>query len=171
MTWDFKPDAPANTRLAVPYIEEANKNTAPNYSSSKTVAQAQADVVEWLEALGGTLLSFQAGTYTIDKKTRLGFVIRFALNVAPFDGAEGLYRVAGLPMRTPTATKERQVKVQALLNVAEQFKAAYMARLFSPDAHPLIPYLLVPGQGQQTVADAVVQIVKRETPLLVSDNA
>lgn len=172
--WDFTPDKPAAARVDIPYIEDANKNTAPNYSSTKTVEQAKVDVAERLEMLGGSILSFQGGIYTVDGKQRHGFIIRFTLDVEPFNGAEGVYRVMGLPSRTKTPTSDilRRIKVQALLTVADWFKSAYMARLFSPDAHPLVPYLILPGKDGRsyTVTEAVTNIIKRDLPHLVSEN-
>lgn len=163
------PDKPAAAHITVPYIEDANAKTAPYYSSTKSVEQAKSDVSGHLETLGGGILSFQGGSYVINGKQRFGFVIRFTLDVEPFNGAEGVIRVAGLPIRSHTPAKERQVKVQALLIIADWLKAAITSRVFSPDAHPLVPYLLVPGgDGQvQTVTEAVVQIVKKDVPLLV----
>ena len=78
---------------------------------------------------------------------RVGYVIRFTLN-----GSPGMIRVAGLPMRSPTEAKEKQVRVQALLTVVAMLTSARVARIFNPDAHPLVPYLLV--ADNKTVAQA-----------------
>lgn len=159
--WNFKADEPAKASIAVPFIEDATAKTAPFYSSGKSIEQAKADVVEWFDVLGAGILSFQSGVYEINKQKRFGFVIRFTLNVDPFNGMEGVIRVAGLPMRSPTPAKEKQVKVQALLNIAEQLRTAYTSRLFSPDSHPLVPNLLIPGKDGQvrTVTEAITYMI------------
>jgi hypothetical protein len=161
--FDFTPDKPAAARITVPYLEDANADTAPYYSSTRTVEAAKTEVSDRLGALGGSIISFQGGTFDINKQKRFGFVIRFVLNVEPFNNAEGVIRVAGLPIRIPSDTKERRVKVQALLNVADWLKTAMTSRIFSPDAHPLVPYLLMPAKDGQmyTVTEAIAQLVNR----------
>lgn len=166
MSAKFTPDPPAAATVAVPYIEDARKDWAPYYASTKSVEVAKMEVIERLDQLGAGLLAFDNGSYEIDRKKRLGFVIKFTLNVQPFDRALGEIRIAGLPIRTPSPAKERQVRVQALLIVADWLKAAVTARIFNPDAHPLVPYLLVPGkEGQmQTVTEAVTSLARGLLP-------
>lgn len=162
-TYKFTPDKPASASVPVPYIEDARKDWAPYYSSTKTVEAAKMEVIDRLDQLGAGILVFQPGSYEIDGKKRLGFAISFTLNVQPFNGAPGEIRIAGLPIRTPSLAKERQVRVQALLIVADWLKSAVTARVFNPDAHPLVPYLLVPSKDGTalTVSQAVAQIVNR----------
>lgn len=159
--WDFKPDSPAKAAISVPYFEDANADTAPYYSSTRTIEAAKTEVADRLGTLGGSILSFQSGTFDINKQKRFGFVIRFVLNVEPFSNAEGVIRVAALPIRSWSEAKEKRVKVQALLNVADWLKVAITSRVFSPDAHPLVPYLLMPAKDGQmyTVTQVISQMM------------
>lgn len=158
---NFTPDKPAAAHIKVPYIEDARKDYAPYYSSTKSIEAAKTDVSDRLDILGAGILSFQSGSYEINKLKRFGFVIRFTLNVEPFNGAEGVIRVACLPIRTWSEAKEKQVKVQALLVVADWLKSAITSRIFSPDAHPLVPYLLMPSKDGRmyTVTEVIGQMV------------
>lgn len=170
MNFNFTPDKPMAARITVPYIEDATAETAPYYSSTRSIEAAKTEVSDRLGALGGSIISFQGGTFDINKQKRFGFVIRFVLNVEPFSNAEGVIRVAGLPIRQWSDTKERRVKVQALLNVGDWLKTAMTSRIFSPDAHPLVPYLLMPAKDGQmyTVTEAISQLVNRvDTPQLI----
>jgi hypothetical protein len=167
--WTFTPDDPSAATVIVPYLEDARADYAPFYRSGKSIEAAKSEITDALELLGAGILGFHAGTFTIDDKERLGFIIRFSLNVRPFDGAEGVIRIAGLPIRRASTDKQRQVKVQALLVAASWLKAAVTARVFSPDAHPLVPHLLIPGKDgvARTVTDVIAQVVKRpDMPLL-----
>jgi hypothetical protein len=169
--FNFTPDQPSAAQIKVPYLEDATADTAPYYSSTRSVEAAKTEVADRLDALGGNILSFVGGTFEINKQKRFGFVIRFALNVHPFSNAEGIIRVAGLPIRIPSDAKEKRVKVQALLNVADWLKTAMTSRIFSPDAHPLVPYLLMPSKDGQlhTVTEAISQLVNRvDVPLIDS---
>lgn len=136
-------------RIQTPYYEDARSDFAPYYSSSKTVADAKAEVVQELAKLGAAILFFQEGTYG-SKPKRHGYQIRFN-----WQGMTGLIRVAGLPMRSETEAKRDKVRVQALLNVRDWLKASVTQPVFSPGSHPLLMNLLV--DGTRTMAEMVIQ--------------
>lgn len=136
-------------RIQTPYYEDARADFAPYYSSSKTVAEAKAEVVAELAKLGAAILLFQEGAYG-SKPKRHGYQIQFN-----WQGMPGLIRVAGLPMRSETDAKRDKVRVQALLNVRDWLKASVTQPVFSPGSHPLLMNLLV--DGKRTMAEMVIQ--------------
>lgn len=144
--FDFTPTE-TERAFEVPYIEDARADYAPNYASGKTLDQAKADVGAELAKLGVSGFIFQEGTFGSSPK-RYGYQVTFFLG-----SAKGVMRIAGLPIRNETPKKIAQVKVQALLCLRDQLKAAVIARVFNPLAHPLVGYLLV--DGQRTVTEVV----------------
>ena len=160
--WAFTPEAKDNA-IAAPWFEDARADFAPYYSSTKNIKSAMSEVAEEMVKLGAFITSFQPGKFTVNKRTRLGYVIEFMLN-----GAMGRIQIAGLPMFSPTEPKEKRVRVQCLLNVKDWLKAAVTMQVFSPDTSPLIPYLLVSGADghQYTVADLVMR--RGEVPMLAA---
>lgn len=160
--WSFTPENKDNT-IAAPFYEDARKDIAPYYASTKTLKTALKEVAEEMVKLGAFVTNFQPGKFTVNKQARFGYVIEFM-----FGGATGQIQAAGLPIRYHTAAKETRVRVQCLLNVRDWLKAAVTMQVFSPDTSPLIPYLLVPGaDGQQhTVAEYILS--RGKLPMLAA---
>lgn len=146
--WDFIPEQNVSEAFQVPDLEDARADFAPFYRTSKTQTQAEDQVRSEMAKLGAGVTSFIAGHFVVGKRKRYGFVIRFMWN-----GLPGVIRVAGLPMRTETSKKIQQARTQALLNVAEWFKAMVTARIFTPEWSPFLPYLLV--DGDKTMLDVI----------------
>lgn len=164
--WTFVPDAPAGEVIEVPFFEDARKDAAPYYAATRSIDSAKNEIVSRLNTLGASILSIESGTYVIDNQQRLGFTLHFMMTVGLLNGTRGMIRIAGLPMRSPSEDKARRVRVQALLIVADWLKAVITARVFSPDAHPLIPFLTAQGADGKphTVAEMAAQLLTR--PLL-----
>lgn len=137
---EFIPDETTSDKITAPFIEDARADFAPFYSSNKTIRQAKSDVENKLAKLGAAILRIQPGTFTVDKSKRFGYIIAFLLG-----GHEGKIQVACLPIRKHTAKKEKQVKVQALLNAAQWLQTLITQQVFNPGANPLTPYLLIDG--------------------------
>lgn len=147
MTFTFTPLDEAKGGIKVPYYENATKDTAPYYSSTRTVDAAKQEVLQHLHALNA-VGSFQEGDFNVNGQKRRGYVLHFTLN-----GAAGRMIVAGLPIATSTPNKVDRVRVQALLNLADWLKNAITTQVFSPGLNPLIPFMLV--DENRTVADMV----------------
>lgn len=164
MQWSFTPDNKDST-IVVPWFEDARKDFAPYYSSTKNLKSAMSEVSQEMVKLGAFITNFQPGKFTVNKKLRLGYVIEFLLN-----GATGRLMIAGLPIFSHTPAKENRVRVQCLLNVRDWLKAAVTMQVFSPDTSPLIPYLLAPGADGQlhTIAELVTR--QGELPALASES-
>lgn len=156
----FIPETRERVDITIPFIEDARKDFAPYYSSRATLAQAEAQVIEEMDKLNASVVALERGLFRVGDHDRHGYRIRFLL-----DGAPGMIRVAGLPMRfASTKNKETQVRVQCLLNVADWLKAAVTQQVFSPDASPLVPFLLVTGSDGQEVTVAELITRQRQLP-------
>lgn len=155
--WQFTPTDDVNKSLQVPFIEDARAEFAPYYSTSKTLSQAQAEVVSEMGKLNAGVIAFTPGVFTVNGQQRNGYRIEFLLS-----GVRGVIPVAGLPMRTRTDKKLAQVRVQALLNVRDWLKAAVTANVFSPGMNPLLPHLL--GDGVRTVGEMMIEKLSLPAP-------
>ena len=146
--WTFTPTAEVNslTIVKVPFYEDATADTAPNYTSRKTVAEAQSAVLHEMAKLGAGSVYFQEG-YFGTEQPRHGYAVHFTLQ-----GGPGVIRVAGMPIKhSATAKKVDAVRVQALLTVRDWLKASVTAQMFAPGNNVLYQHLLV--DGTRTVAD------------------
>lgn len=148
--WTFTPTDNANdAAIKVPFVEDVRADTAPGYSTGKSVETLQDEIRAEVGKLGGGGTTFREGFFG-DKPRRYGFIVQFNINGHPAQMV-----VAGLPMRSETPAKREQVKRQALFNVREWLKAAVTARVFSPGANPLVQFLLV--DGQRTLVEAMFE--------------
>lgn len=155
----FIPETRERAELIVPFYEDARKNFAPNYATSATLSEAEQRVIEEMDKLNASVVAFERGLFRVGEHDRHGYLIRFTLDSAP-----GLIRVAGLPTRAPGKEKEKKIRVQCLLNVADWLKAAVTQQVFSPDASPLVPFLLVTGSDGQEVTVAELITRQRQLP-------
>lgn len=151
-TWAFtaeEAEKRERVEIAIPFFEDARKDFAPNYASRSTLVDAEARVMKEMKKLNAFVTAMERGVFSVGEHSRHGYLIQFVLENAP-----GVIRVAGLPMRFPSKEKEAKVRVQCLLNVADWLKAAVTQQVFSPDASPLIPFLLL--RDGRTVAEVVI---------------
>lgn len=156
----FTPDE-TTERIKVPFIEDARADDAPYYSSRASLADAQSQVSMELGKLGGMVMTFVQGAFDINGQRRHGYEIRFM-----YGGTVGLLRVAGLPIRTETDAKKKQVLKQALLNVRDWLKNERTAKIFNPGHDPLIGHVLLPD-GKRTVGDYIREM--KSLPALTSE--
>jgi len=159
MGFTFTATQPDAHKIEVPFFEDARAQTAPFYASNKSIEVAQREVRDYLGKLKAEMVMFIEGEFTDGTATRYGYEIRFS-----YQGAQGLIRVAGLPMRRANPQKKKKVLVQALLNVREWVKAAITGSTFSPGMSPLVGFLLVPGNQNQTLQEWIVE--KQDLPNL-----
>lgn len=168
MDWKFTPSDDNKNIIEVPFYEDARADTAPYYTTTRTIDKCKQEVINALSSLGAGVQSFSEGTFQYGKLKRYGYEIRFW-----WRESQGLIRVAGLPIRNPTDKKIEQVKRQALLNVADWLKATYTSEVFSPGSSVLLGYLLVKPDENLTLQDYIMQQRQlpnlSETPLLVGE--
>jgi hypothetical protein len=164
MEFAFTPDNQV-TQIDVPFYEDARADFAPYYkvvrdgNGEKKLTEGKAAVGIEMGKLGAIVTGIIPGIFSSGKTKRYGFVVRFMYGQTP-----GVIQVAGLPMRTETATKKQAVMVQALWNVRDWLKAAVTGRVFNPGSDVLIPYLLV--DGKHTIAEYIASTGK--LPMLAS---
>lgn len=147
MGYTFTPITDPTAPIKVPFYENATKETAPYYSSTRTIDAAKAEVLQHLHVLNA-VGTFQEGDFNVNGQKRRGYVLEFTLNER-----RGRMVVAGLPIAAPTPNKLERVRVQALLNLADWLKNAITTQIFSPGLNPLIPFM--PVDETHTVADMV----------------
>jgi hypothetical protein len=163
----FIPDE--SSEIDVPYLEDARADFAPYWTevthkpTLQKIKEAQVEVAQELGKLGAIPVKFVEGIFGRDTATpRYGVEVCFV-----YAGAQGVLRVAGLPIRSETEQRKLAVKIQALKIVRDWLKAAVTARVFSPGNEPLLGYLLVPGDLQRrTLAEFIKQ--EHDVPLLVA---
>ena len=166
MMMDFTFTPMDGIEITVPFFEDALADFAPYYSVCRkgrhtNTAMAESEVMAEMVKLGAGAVLFYPG-YFGDTPKRYGFEIKFQMG-----GAQGLIRVAGLPLKNETTKKVLAVRVQALLNVRDWLKAAVTSRVFSPGSMVLMQFLLV--DGHRTLAEYVVE--QRQLPQLDSPPA
>jgi len=146
--------------IKVPDFEDARAGYAPYYTSGKSITQAKSEVEAELGKLGAFGVMFQDGYFGDGKKKRYGYCVLFR-----YGDQKGVVRVAGLPIRANHSDKKkRAVRVQALLVVRDQLKAAVTSRVFSPGSDTLIQYLLV--DERRTLVEALAE--EGRVPLLAA---
>ncbi|MBL8165683.1 MAG: hypothetical protein JNJ61_27110 [Anaerolineae bacterium] len=155
MTFQFTP-IPDTHKPGVPYFEDARADYAPFYSTTKAPEAVQAEIVAEAAKLGGYAVYFVQGMFQDGKLKRHGYEARFMLN-----GAPGMFRVAGLPMRSEDPRKREKVLAQALCIVREWVRSMVTTKVFMPGTEPLAQYLLVdPRNSSHTVTDYILNAGK-----------
>lgn len=150
MDFQFKPvSQPA--AIKVPYLEDARADFAPYYTTEKKPETVQSEIIVELAKVGGYGVYFQMGIFG-EKPKRYGYIVHFTYN-----GAPGLFRVAGLPMWNETDKKRNQVLAQALCIARDWAKQMVTAKVFMPGSEPLVQFLLVNGSENVTLTDHVLQ--------------
>lgn len=143
----------------VPFFEDARSDLAPYYNvKGWTIARAKTAITAEIAKMGGAVMRFQEGFFGSAPR-RYGYVIEFTLQ-----GKPGRMMVAGLPIRSATATRIEKAKVQALLNVRDWLKSAVTSMIFSPGNNPLVPHL-IDRQGQ-TLVERILEQQQLDVPLL-----
>jgi hypothetical protein len=137
--------------LHVPFYEDADAKAAPGYSTSKNPEALQAEIIMLIDKMGGSQPMFRAGMFEMDGRERYGYVLDFR-----FVGMPAALKVAGLPMRSETPTKKRQVQAHALYVIREWLISQKTARLFSPGSEPLAQYIFTSSADGITFGEFVV---------------
>lgn len=142
--FDFVPDQPKLSVDQVPYIEDARRDIAPGYSSSKSEKRLQAEIVDLIVKLGGGGVSFSSGAFGSRPK-RYGYIVEFSMVGASGNGINFRMHIAGLPMRTETAAKKDQVMRQALFAFRDYLQGELNAILFRPGHQPFMASMVLPN--------------------------
>jgi hypothetical protein len=149
----FTPTSAEPHAIPVPFFEEARAKFAPYYAvdgKRLDLEKAKDAVRQELSKLGAGNIHFIEGIYGRGDSRRHGYQVEFMVGKA-----QGRMTCAGLPLKyDETPLKVLRVKVQALLNLRDQLKAAVTAQVFAPGFHPLVGTLVLPSGN--TVSEAVV---------------
>ncbi len=140
---NFTPDQKHLQIVSIPDFEDARKDVAPGYATSKSIERLQADILKAIGQLGGTGVGFTSGEFAVKGRKRYGYEIRFNYGNNP-----AVMQIAGLPMRVETRAKHEQVLKQALYLVHQWLQTAITSMLFTPGYAPLVQFMLVPGQDK-----------------------
>lgn len=147
MMFNFTPDEEQSVSVDVPFVEEARADFARYYGSRKNVSEAIGEIKDNLNRLGATLVSLMSGKFLVNGQERIGYVLKFR-----WQGVEGVIPIAGLPCKHElTDAKERQIRVQALLNIAAWLENCLMFQVLSPNSMPLIQFILVGDSGKRII--------------------
>jgi hypothetical protein len=155
MAFKFEVKEELTTTAKPPFIEDARADFAPYWAARQTVNQAKQMVIDELRKLNGGSVMFQGVIFEDEYGRRHGFNVFFW-----YGNTRGIIRVSGLPMRSETEHKIRQVEVQALMNLRDWLKTAVTQKIFSPGSDPLIPFLMLPDSTPEnpvTIADRMHQ--------------
>jgi hypothetical protein len=164
MTFNFTPTDNPQSKLTVPYFEDARANFAPYYNiEDRPLDKVQDEIRAELAKLGGINSEFQEGYFGTTVK-RYGFLLKFQVGAN-----RAQMQVAGLPMRKETPAKIKKVRLQALLILRDWLKSAVTSRVFAPGSNVLLQFLLV--DGKNTVGDTLMGNWKlpNANPALLSD--
>lgn len=126
-----KPYAPS-----VPFFEDSRSDLAPYYGSKRSTQDVTQEILEILGNLGGRKVKITDGVFE-GELLRHGYVVEFV-----YAGETARVVAAGLPIRIETDAKIERVRLQALLIVKDQLKAALTAIVFSPGSYPLMQYVV-----------------------------
>ena len=140
-TFTGKPES----KIDIPYFEDARAQDTKYYSSTKKLAQALKEVRNELAELGCYNITFQEGYFGVKPK-RFGYLITFGWN-----GAQGKINLAGLPIRSSEYsrgydTKVGKVRVQALLILRDQLISYRQSPVFLTDTMPILQHILMDGR-------------------------
>jgi hypothetical protein len=139
----FIPDQPDRQEEA-PYFEDVTKQSGwAGFATTKSISTLISEVTVALGRLGGVLTDIQSGTF-LDEKTRKrpGYAISYFYKT--YDGKQMVEKieVEGLPMRNPSANKEKQVRQMVLFLLRDTLEGYWYMQQLSPGFMALMPFML-----------------------------
>lgn len=152
---DFVFTGKQEAKADVPFFEDARAKETKYYASTKSLAMAQREVRQELQALDCYKINFAEGHFGVEPK-RYGYLVTFGWN-----GAQGKIPLAGLPLRgryyaDQLQKKIERLRVQALLILRDQLISYRQSPVFLVDTMPLLQHILV--DGKRTVGEYVMQL-------------
>lgn len=135
----------AESKIDVPYFEDARAKDTKYYASTKSLQQAVKEVKAELTELGAYKIVLAEGYFGVKPK-RYGYLITFGWN-----GALGKINLSGLPIKSDQwmrgyDTKVAKVRVQALLILRDQLISYRQSPIFLVDTEPMLQHILVDGK-------------------------
>lgn len=134
---NFVPDQTETKK--VPYFEDAKREDGwQGHTTTKTIERLKKEIEKALMLLGGVVVGFQQGTYTVDGQQRQGFQVHYAVA-----GMPARLDIAALPVRDSWNAKKKEQSVKmALYMLALGLNGAWLMQQLVPGYAPLIPMML-----------------------------
>ncbi len=147
---NFIPEQQNKDPQDVPYFDDVSSTDGwEGQSTSKSIDKLKLEVVAALERLGGTVRSFQRGTFVVGKKKREGFQIHYIIEQPDGSMRPGRLDVAALPVREEyrlerslASRREKSLKM-ALYMLREALNGTWFLSQLSPGYAPLMPWMLM----------------------------
>lgn len=149
MTFKFRIDKSALIDNDILYFEGANSSNSQYHAVHRSIEEAQDEVRRAIARLGGAIVQFMPVIF--ENPDRKGYLIEYVFR----GGAFGQYPVAGLPIKSPTPTREEKARKQALMVASQMLDAAANAQRHMPLSNPLLLHLL--ADGETTIAQMIAQ--------------
>lgn len=163
MSFKFRIDQSALIDNDILYFEDANGSNSQFHAVKRDIQSAQDDVRRAIGRLGGAIVQFIPVIF--ENPERKGYLIEYFFR----GGAFGQYPVAGLPIKSPTPTREEKARKQALMVASHTLDAAANAQRHMPLSNPLLLHLL--ADGETTIAQMIAERQSLpETFLLTTGN-
>jgi hypothetical protein len=155
---NFIPEIPKNSNQAVPFYEDATRTDGwQGQATEKSIKTLQAETIEAVSRLGGSVTSFQRGSFQGENGTRDGFRIHYMIEVGDGKQMAGRIDIAALPVkndfslrRTETKRKEAALKM-ALYMLRIALEGTWFLQQLSPGYSALVPFML--GPGEKTISE------------------
>mgnify|MGYP001568308587 FL=1 len=146
---NFIPDQQKIEPQTVPYFDDVTAEDGwQGHSTGKSIDRLKQEVITALERLGGTVRTFQRGTFIVDDKKREGFQVHYIIELPDGDMRPGRLDVAALPVReeyrlqrTLASRREKSLKM-ALYMLREALDGTWFLSKLSPGYAPLMPWML-----------------------------
>lgn len=146
---NFIPDQQKAEPQDVPYFDDVTTEDGwQGHSTGKSVDRLKLEVIAALDRLGGSVQSFQRGTFVVGSKRREGFQIRYLIELPDGSMRPGRLDVAALPVKeewrlqkTLTSRREKSLKM-ALYMLREALDGTWFLSKLSPGYAPLMPWML-----------------------------
>ena len=154
---NFIPDQQKIEPQAVPYFDDVTAEDGwQGHATNKSVDRLKLEVIAALERLGGTVRTFQRGTFIVGDKKREGFQIHYLIELPDGEMRPGRLDVAALPVREEyrlqkslAARREKSLKM-ALYMLREALNGTWFLSKLSPGYAPLMPWMLADGDKTVT---------------------
>lgn len=138
----FVPDE-AKKKNAI-YFEDATRDAGyAGYTSKRSEDTLISEITTSLNRLGCKLTNWYTGKFVDEfKNTRRGFVFEFTSPARTGGNLPGIIRVAALPLRQFTDTKDAQARRMALFQLRDYLVAAFQFSTMSVGFAPIVPFML-----------------------------
>lgn len=146
----FVPDEPEKRKVI--YFEDATRDAGyAGYTSKRNEETLVGEITTALNRLGCRLTQWYTGKFVDEfKNQRRGFVFEFS-QPSPHGNLPGIIRVAALPLRNYSDTKDAQARRMALFQLRDYLVAAFQFSTMSVGFAPIVPFML--NKNGETVSE------------------